>query len=277
MVSIYKTRMVVSAVIGLFCLLMTGCSLPKPELFNREVSRQQLDMNVLWAGRFPLVYYRRQQDNTGGKLHVYLGGDGVPWHHLIHKSEDPGPYSPMVLQLMAQDRSPSIFLGRPCYQGLARLSPCNPEYWTSARYAEEIVDSMSTALRLLIDQHQYKQLVLFGYSGGGTLAVLLAARLPEVHTVVTIAGNLDTDAWTRYHYYSPLSTSLNPARLPALPDTIRQVHLQGERDTNIPPKLAQTYLQKQRNATVILYPDYNHTLFWQTNWKQTLSTLGLDQ
>ena len=246
------------ALLMLLSLASTACSIAEPELFYREARQQQLQRNVVQAGKFPRVYYSRANEQPGDTLHVYLGGDGVPWHYFAI-SEDPGPYAPLVLHLMKQDRSPSIFLGRPCYQGLANMPPCNNSHWTSARYSQEIVDSMLTALQHIVLRDRYKKVILIGFSGGGALAVLLARELQQTRAVVTIAGVLDTDAWTDFHHYIPLSASLNPARLTALPDTIRQIHIQGDQDVNVPPKLTAAYLQKQDNATVIRYPNADHT------------------
>jgi pimeloyl-ACP methyl ester carboxylesterase len=102
--------------------------------------------------------------------------------------------------------------------------------------------------------------------------VLLAHELPQTSAVITIAGILDTDAWTDFHHYIPLFSSLNPVQLTALPDKIRQIHIQGGRDVNVPPKLAEAYLQKQDNATVIRYPNADHTCCWQNYWVDLLAT-----
>ncbi|GAB2181920.1 hypothetical protein DLREEDagrD3_21430 [Denitratisoma sp. agr-D3] len=47
-----------------------------------------------------------------------------------------------------------------------------------------------------------RRLTLVGYSGGA--AALLAARCSDVVRLVTIAGNLDHRAWTRYHHITTL-------------------------------------------------------------------------
>ncbi len=260
----------------LYCLpvfFLVACSHISPAHYHREVERQGLERHIIQTGIFPLVYYRRPNEKMSDTLHVYIGGDGVPWQSHIFKSEDPGPYHPLVLQLMQQDKQPSIYLGRPCYQGLARVPPCQPEHWTSARFSTEVVNSMSTALKQLLQQYQYKKLALFGYSGGGALAVLLAHELPQTQLVVTIAGNLDTDAWTSYHYYSAMTASMNPAKQDALPATVRQIHLQGDRDMNIPPRLSANYIKKQNDVTVLSFADADHTCCWHLYWSELLSDL----
>ena len=64
-------------------------------------------------------------------------------------------------------------------------------------------------------------IALAGYSGGGAMAALIAARRPDTVCLVTVAAPLDTGAWTQAIGVSPLRTSLNPldhaARLASLP------------------------------------------------------------
>ena len=83
---------------------------------------------------------------------------------------------------------------------------------------------MVAALRSFLSVHPYPHVVLIGYSGGGTLAWLMASRIPETTRVVTIAANLDIDEWTRIHGDSPLSGSqrrrLRHSMAPKIPVTL---------------------------------------------------------
>lgn len=250
-----------------------ACSPLSSDYYVREVREHGLQRHSLMAGKFTLIYYDRPGEQEGDSLHVYIGGDGVPWQNKIFVTQDPGPYHPLVLRLMKQDRKPSIYLGRPCYQGQAKHLPCQPAYWTSARYSEDVVRSMSMALNELLKKYHYQKLVLIGYSGGGTLAVLLAPRVPQTQAVVTIAGNLDTNAWTDYHQYSALTESLNPAREAPLSPDIMQVHLQGGKDKNIPAELGTQYLEKQIHARRLHYEHADHSCCWQRYWPDVLMLL----
>ncbi|MEW8027038.1 MAG: alpha/beta fold hydrolase, partial [Candidatus Thiodiazotropha sp.] len=154
---------------------------------------------------------------TASTLHVYLGGDGTPWIGGFIKAGDPTPRKPIALKLMAKDESPSLFLGRPCYHGYSNRHPCTPDYWTSARYSEEVIDSMSRALRRLLNDYRHENLHLLGFSGGGSLAMLMAERFPETRSIVTVAGNLDIESWADLHGYDPLEGSRNPKLLSTLP------------------------------------------------------------
>jgi pimeloyl-ACP methyl ester carboxylesterase len=76
---------------------------------------------------------------------------------------------------------------------------------------------MAAASRRLLADRGADRVVWLGYSGGGVLAMLLAARVPETIGVVTIAANLDVQAWAAQQGGSPLIGSLDPAREPPLP------------------------------------------------------------
>ncbi len=208
------------------------------------------------------------------RLHVYLEGDGVPWWSRYMISQDPTSRRPLVLRLMALDSGDRYYLARPCYNGFARSKPCNNSMWTSKRYSPAVVNSMAAALKTHIRQHDYQEVVLIGHSGGGTLAMLLAGQLPQTSAVVTIAANMDIDAWTALHGYSSLSGSINPALQPPLSDAIWQLHLAGERDQNVPPAIIQGALRQQRHAAVVVFRGFNHGCCWLRAWPDVLVALN---
>ena len=203
-------------------------------------------------------------------LHVYLDGDGSPWNRQRWLNEDPTSRNPMILELMHQDRVSSIFLGRPCYHGFNKSPPCHFKYWTSHRYSNEVVTSMVQALKKWLEKNSFKRVVLIGYSGGGTLAVLMAPHIANVQTIVTLAANLDVAEWSRYHGYSPLTESLNPAAL-SLNTDIKQIHIAGLKDQIVPAQIIKSYTDKQVNATYLAYADYDHHCCWVKTWQSILS------
>ena len=76
------------------------------------------------------------------------------------------------------------------------------------------------------------RVTLVGWSGGGVMAALVAARREDVAGLVTIAAPLDLAVWTRSRGLSPLQ-GLDPADLP--PIAAPQVHLTGAFDTVVRP------------------------------------------
>ncbi len=219
---------------------------------------------------FELTIYKHHLDQTTDTLSVYLEGDGTPWRYRYFVMADPTGSNPLMLKLMAQDTQPSVYLGRPCYHGNSNDSACNDKLWTSARYSPTVVNAMGAALRVLIKQHKVKKVRLFGHSGGAALALLLAANQDKVVELVTVAGNLDTDGWTKLHGYTPLYSSLNPAKQPKLRASVVQWHLLGTADAVIPAQLSKPFVLNQTNAWGLSLPGFTHGCCWLALWPEVL-------
>jgi hypothetical protein len=203
-------------------------------------------------------------------LHVYLDSDGTPWG-AGSPSADPTPRSPLVLQLMRADDNPGLYLGRPCYHGLVDDSGCVAALWTSERYSDLVVASMAAALARHPMTRAFDRLAFIGYSGGGVLAVLLAARFSQTAAVVTVAANLDIDAWTARHGYLRLAGSLNPTSQPPLPSHLYQRHYVGGRDRVVPPGIVSG--GRFDPATIVLIPDFDHVCCWRRLWPSIIADL----
>lgn len=209
------------------------------------------------------------QADVPGKLHVYIEGDGQPWHRPDEVAWDPSPKRALMLDLMMLDPAPAIYLGRPCYFSLDDPA-CSAIWWTHQRYAPDIVRSMGRALDRVAGSN--KQLVLLGHSGGGALAMLLAAHRSDVQEVVTLAGNLDPDAWTEWHGYSPLRGSLNPKDF-SLPEAVKQRHYVGSRDDIVPLVLLEEALGPDRQHTLQVLENADHHCCWREHWVAILNAL----
>ncbi len=251
-------------------LALAACS-SVPEDFARQAAQLHMQRDVMPGAPFQHVVFRNQNQN-GNTLHVYLDGDGVPWI-AGRPADDPTPRNPLVLKLMAQDKAPAVYLGRPCYHGFSSQSDCSSRFWLEARYSEAVVASLCAVIKQLLAQGAYQNVALFGHSGGGVLAVLLAARLPQTVAVVTVAANLDLVAWSAYTETHALTGSLNPASLPPLADFIRQRHYAGAKDKIAPPALmapAAAHL----GAELIILDGYGHVCCWEQVWPQVLEEVA---
>lgn len=206
-------------------------------------------------------------------LDVYIEGDGIPFRNRYEISADPTPHNPLALRLMNEDKNASIYLGRPCYFAL-RDEHCGAEKWTSERYSDEIVASMVVALRhyLNLSAHKYHSITLIGYSGGGTLALLMAARMPEITQLVTVSANVDIDAWARLHDYTLLTGSINPANTLSSATPALQLHFIGERDENIPASIALPFFRKIQQEPMII-SNADHQCCWVQAWPKLLQTI----
>ncbi|MDH5669092.1 MAG: alpha/beta hydrolase [Nitrospira sp.] len=185
-------------------------------------------------------------------------------------SEDPTPRNPLMLRLLSFDPGQAVYVGRPCYHGLTKAAGCSNELWTTARYSERVVASLAAAIRRIMTEQADRQLSLFGHSGGGTLAMLLAERFPETRALVTIAGNLDTDAWTAHHGFSPLTDSLNPITRPLLHRSLVQRHYVGERDRIVPSAIVKN-AAAQLGTEAIVITGFDHVCCWEERWPQILA------
>lgn len=219
--------------------------------------------------------YAAQLDQADATLHVYIEHDGTPWASIDRVAADPTPRKPYALELMAKDAGPRLLLGRPCYFAAQPESRCSPVLWTHERYSGAVVASMVAALRNYLSAHPHRRLVLVGYSGGGSLAWLMAPRVPEAAAVVTVAANLDTDAWARWHGYSALAGSLNPAAQPSLPERVEESHFIGASDSNVRPAVVRGFARRHPRAKVIELAGFDHDCCWIAHWSRLLAGLAL--
>lgn len=254
-------------------LLSTGCATPAA-VFERTAQDAGFTKQIISGKRFDiLVLTRHRADVSGERLHVYIEGDGTAWIANRWIAKDPSPRHPVALTLMQIDPAPTLYLGRPCYFGLQRN--CTPDMWTRERYSETVVRELSDALEGYLDEFGFKgSLTLIGYSGGGTLAMLMASTLAGVDTLVTVAANLDTARWTRIHGYSALTNSLNPATQAPLPKRINQIHLVGGSDKNVPAEIVEGAVSRQSNAVLIRYPEFTHDCCWVEVWPEILDRIN---
>ena len=248
---------------------LSACATPAEHFERRGAGLGFVSISLQGDGFQHLAYVAgfREASDT---LHVYVEHDGTPWTDFTHVADDPTPRAPIALELMAQDTGPRMLLGRPCYHEPKKDSGCGPLLWTHRRYSREVVTSMAAALRSFLSRQPFRHVVLIGYSGGGTIAWLMAGYVPETIAVVTVAANLDTDEWARIHGYSALDGSLNPALLPELPPAVRQLHYVGGRDQNVPPSIVRSFAHRHHGARVVEVAAFGHVCCWIERWPELL-------
>lgn len=253
-------------------LLLSGCASQKT--VDQLAENYHLKRHTVTTNRFSHLLVENQHvGESNEELHVYIEGDGTPWLRRDVIAADPTPRNPLAFKLMLQDQESSIYLGRPCYFGLMESPDCLPPIWTHRRYSEEVIASMQAALGQYLRNHSYQHVTLIGYSGGGVIAMLLAERVPQTDRVITIAANLDIDAWARHHDYSTLSGSLNPATRPPLPPSITQIHFAGKHDENVPVAIIKSVTSRQNNSAVRIMERFDHICCWEQEWSRLLKQL----
>ncbi|MBK1721542.1 alpha/beta fold hydrolase [Thiocystis violacea] len=263
-----------SLLLSAVTVAMVGCVATHGELApDRIAAAHGMQRRVIHSQRFEHLAYMQGDLESAREVHLYLEGDGVPWRGRYQVSPDPTPRNPLALRLMALDPAPSVYLGRPCYFGFATADGCNAWLWTHARYGPEVVESLVEAIERLLPPDGGRRLTLVGYSGGGVLAALVAPRLKGRVRLVTLAANLDIDAWADRHGYSRLSASINPADQPPIDRAITQLHLMGSEDREVPPATIARFIATNRGARTQLVPGYDHRCCWIQGWPGLLDRL----
>jgi len=252
-------------------LALAGCA-TRADRVDRQAMALGESRAVVPGEPFDHVVYSNDRQVESGVLHVYIEGDGSPYLDRRTVAADPTSRHPLMLHLMAVDPAAAVYVGRPCYLGLADEPPCTPYDWTIGRFSGRVVASMAAVIGRLASDRGAAVLELYGHSGGGALAVLLAGRLPGVTRVVTLAGNLDVRAWTEYHHYTPLDGSLDPVRDATVPATVRQQHYAGADDDTMPSWIVQEAATRLGAADgAVVLPGVTHTRGWERVWPAILA------
>lgn len=260
---------------GLLCLLLAACATPPSPVERRNVA-DSLARSKHWnaltipTAPFDLVAYLPASAAPIQHLTIYIEGDGLAWINSTQASSDPTPRDPVALRLaLAQPEGAAAYLGRPCQYGDAAASRCASRYWTSHRFAPEVIAATDQAINVLKQRSGASHLTLVGYSGGGAVAALVAARRTDVEQLLTVSGNLDHQAWTSYQRVQPLLGSLNPADQIEALRPIPQWHFVGARDDNTTPALVSGFAERfpaGQRPVVHVVPGFDHTCCWVENW-----------
>lgn len=198
----------------------------------------------------------------GGRYKIYIEGDGYAFSAYGQPTSDPTPHGTLMRELAFGDDAPNVvYLARPC-QYVAD-GACVQKYWTTARFAPEVVTASREAVRRIAGQ---APVVLIGFSGGAQVAGLIAVR-PEglrVEKVVTIAGNVDHREWTAYHHLPPLDESENLADYRATFRALAQAHFVGEDDDVVPAFLVRDFVGN--DALIHVVKGATHNTGYQTSF-----------
>ena len=256
----------------LFASTVAACSTPAYKHIDRQAEHLGFERSTQGTSKFRHVVYAPSRSASSDTVHVYIEGDGVAWRWRYFIKADPTPKRGLMLSLMGRDTGNTLYIGRPCYFGLVLDEQCNSDLWTFSRFSEKVVNSMVEVIYNRTED--FSNVVLIGHSGGGALALLIAERLHKTTAVVTVAGNIDTDAWVGHHKYTPLYGSLNPVKRSPLKASIRQLHLVGGKDKVIPASLVKEWIENQPGAELWEIPGNTHLCCWADQWAQVLNWIS---
>lgn len=264
----------------LFCLTLSLSACARPDGRNIALEAQThynfkaLTFNTSTFTLLGLLRPAKATEQVGAStrtLHVYIEGDGLAWLSRTRPSDDPTPTNPVALTLARSDHSPDpvLYLARPCqYVEDDERRMCSQKYWTSARFAPKVVQSLDEAISEAMTLTKASKVALIGFSGGGGLAALLAARRHDVTFLGTVAGNLDHASWTKMHNVSPLSNSLNPIDVAKQVKNLPQRHLSSPGDSIVPPQISQEFCQAiEKPEACEQTPDMAHNGPWEKVWR----------
>lgn len=256
----------------LIFLLLNGC-VQQPSEFKKFASVDSLvasggfSRKLVKGQNFWVTTFGKTTDFT--KPYVfYIEGDG-----LVSR-DDPTPRSFMLLNLAMLDKRPNVYyISRLCQYTPMHMNPgCHKKYWAEWRYSEEAVDELNSVINKL---NNSKPFDLVGFSGGGTMAVLVAARNNHLRSILTIAANLDLETFVRYHnmHMGHLSGSLNPIHYVSQIRHIPQLHIFGSKDKIVPSIIGSNFVKKASSKCVQIkvISGVEHNYHWSKHWDEILS------
>lgn len=247
--------------------MLVGCQSSQHAL--RDLAAQHDHrLEIISSHPFPLAMGVPLKPITSTRVRLYIEGDGFAWATRSRPSLDPTPRNMLVARLAFEDPTPSIYLARPCQY--VKAAGCHPRLWTNERFSDEVVTSFGHALDEIKLRYGNRDFELIGYSGGGALALLLAARRDDVAVVQTLAGNLSPRLWAELHQLNPLSGSLDPSDFIEQLRQVPQRHLAGGEDRIIPGALMQAYIDHLGESACVesaILANHSHTRGWEQSWR----------
>ena len=278
-VSIRGTGHSLQTAVLLFSLLFVASCAPVSRSTLEGALKQGFVEILFRTERFTLFGLLRS--GRGETLHVYVEGDGHAWETSRRPSADPTPRNPVALRLAMADETgvPVLYLARPCqYVQRSDRCGCHARYWTSARLCEEVIASLDDAVSQAKSRAGTRNVALFGFSGGGGAAVLIAARRGDVACLATVAGLLDTDGWTTRMHVSPLAESLNPLKVAPRLRSLPQLHLCSQSDKIIPLEIVSSFcVALGRPECLEKLECMDHGGDWDEVWPSLLHNLLIGQ
>lgn len=259
----------------LLCLILSSCHTTNP--ITRNIDSDFVGKShgfirrIVKAGDFWVTTYQKITNKSLPYV-FYIEGDGFAFVNRYSISDDPTPVRPMLLKLATLDSRPNVvYIAQPCQFTPMSLNPkCNQAYWTNLRMSGEVINVLNEVINTI--NHDLK-FSLVGYSGGGGITVLIAAKNKLVKNIITISGNLDHISLSKYHNVNPMIGSMNPIDYAAQIRNIPQLHISGGKDTTVPPFIADKFVQASASTCVHqhIFDIAQHTQGWAGVWEYILN------
>lgn len=211
-------------------LLLTGCATPNP-------LKEMRFMPLSAEGYTLFTTYQIKQ--AGEPLRIYIEGDGHAFDGRGRPTLDPTPKGTFLREIVALDKAPNVvYLARPCQY--IKSTRCQISDWTTGRFNADAVASVQQVILTLMKKSKAPKVILIGYSGGAQMAMFFADKYPDkVQEVITIAGVLHHEDWTKWHGDLPLNLSEPSPNLPSIP----MRHYVGTKDEIVPVELSKQWVK----------------------------------
>ena len=213
----------------LLALLLSGCAWMRPDpngFIDKKIETEYLTFSV----------WEKEGIENGKPLRIYLEGDG-----------NPNPKDKIALYYAEQDPTKNvIYLARPCQWSEDKICKTKPEIYKEQRFHPEIMREIEEVVLYLKSKYKAPEVELIGYDGGATVALNLASQM-NVKRVITIAGILDTNAYTRYNDLQDMPDAQNPADKLSVLAEVEQIHYVGSQDEMTPRRAAERFVAKMQS------------------------------
>lgn len=258
---------------ALALMTLTACATPG----IRENNANRLAMPVfmiprtITADNFEIKAYERAHAKNAPAV-IYLEGVGDATATRLPFKGDGTPSRPVALQLASRDSGQNvIWLAAQCQYGttVAGAKECPVDYLGAKMFAPEVLAAYNAALDEIRARYQLTDLHLVGFGSGGGMAALLAAARPDVKSLRTAAGILDTATYATAHQLMGYEQSLNPIN--SVPQLLNmpQHHYLAQLDQVVPGAVYHSYAQAFGDDRCLSYTfiqNVDHQYDWAENW-----------
>jgi len=231
--------------------------------------------------RFVLTTFIKVPRQKTEVVSVYIEGDGNAFTGSGRPSKDPTPGNAIGFRLAVRDPAQAvIYIARPCQFTKAWPGKgCGDNrYWTSHRFAGPVIESTNQVITRFKRQLSAEKIKIYGYSGGGAIAALVASRRNDIAALITVAGTLDHEYWTAHHDVTPLYGSENPTDRADRLKSINQWHFYGTEDSIMPSAVGRSYARKvlppRKQNAVREIAGFDHQCCWDKVWPKLLNQMA---
>jgi len=278
--------MIIRLIFLSFILFLTSCNSiyivkNRIKYADHLVKEQNFIQEIIKTNDFALFSYQKIINPKNKVLNIYIEGDGLAWENRYRLSRNPTPTDPIALKMALVDKAENIiYLARPCqYVDFSLNKNCaNQEYWSRARFSQKVIDSTNQAIDKIKIKYGFKNINLFGFSGGGAVAVLVASKRSDVKSIKTIAANLNHKMLMKMHKVSPLDQSLDAIDVAYKLSKIRQIHIAGKQDNTVYVRTIESFVNKvnknskDKIAYLKIIKDANHEYKkWPEIWSNIIN------